>query len=1295
MAPARNRLAELLRATDFAAPRIPVFANTTAAAYPDDPAELAGLLAEHLVRPVRFVDQVEAMFAAGARIFVEVGPRNVLSGLVGGILGDRPHLTVPMDVPGRPALATMLDCLAALAAEGAPVDVRQWFEGRSTGDLDLASLGARPAPRPGLWLVDGGRARPASAPAPQQLTDGAADRLDEFDPGGQQVTESATPSPNGNRTDHADPAHVLGVPDAGPTPGSMAPARLADVPAVGRADQVMDSYHQVMQQFLETQRNVMLAYLGVQDELAGPIVVPPTRERPAITGPDLFGPAVTPPAVAVPAARTAPEQAAVSTTDAMLAAPVDAESTAARPLAGPEPPAEPSGPQVGREELTKRLIQVVSDRTGYPEEMLSLDADLEADLGIDSIKRVEIAGLLLQSLSLPDGTDPDLESMRSGRTLRQIVTAFEQLAATGEPGPQLTGTGNERPFDPVPTDDRRIGRHLPRVVTAPPPGTPGGLADGAIVVVDRGCAVGTATVDRLRAEGRQVLRVVVGPPGAPGADLVVDDPAEPQAVSRLLDDLRQRTDRVAGLVHLAALTSPDPARNAAVDHVCGLFLLVRGLAADLETAARAGGGVVLAATGLGGHLGLDGVGPGGPASAALLGFLKSLAHEWPTVRIKAVDVAPGPAEQVAGQLLDELTADDGLVEVGYRDGVRHMVVVAPADLVGRDAVEPLGPDSVLLATGGARGITAEAVSALVERYPGGTVVLVGRSAADAEDPATAGLTDPRELRRALLKRARAAEEPHSPAAVEAAYRLLLGGRAVAATVRRLRAAGARVEYVACDVRDPAAFGALIDDVYARHGRIDGVIHGAGVIEDRLVEDKDLDSLRRVLTTKLAPAEVLAARLRPEQLRFVAFFSSAAARFGNAGQADYAAANEVLNKLATELDARWPARVVAVGWGPWESGMVSPELRRRFAERGVTLIGVDVGRRCFVDELTYGRKGETEVVIGGSTWNPTPGRNVARPAATPPRPLAVRATAVTGDSLRYAFDLAHDTYLADHRLDGRPVVPFAMVLELVIEAAETFFAPRIVTGVRDLRLRQGILLPAGPGPEPVEVLVTARLGAAADAGGPSAGVLTAEVTVATAAEPARVHYHATVELAAAALPQPPTDPAPSQLDGLPAFPVGVAEAYATMLFHGPLFHAIVEIHGMGRRGARAELRPSVPARCMRAPESARWVLDPVLVDAALQLQVLWARTHWDMTLLPTELGQLRRYADLAPAGDPTPIRHELRIRSESRAPLCHADHYFHDGDGRLLAVITDMVGVGSRALHRLADAQPGSSAATVG
>jgi NAD(P)-dependent dehydrogenase (short-subunit alcohol dehydrogenase family) len=162
--------------------------------------------------------------------------------------------------------------------------------------------------------------------------------------------------------------------------------------------------------------------------------------------------------------------------------------------------------------------------------------------------------------------------------------------------------------------------------------------------------------------------------------------------------------------------------------------------------------------------------------------------------------------------------------------------------------------------------------------------------------------------------------------------------------------------------------ALIDEIYQSFGRLDGVIHGAGIIEDKLVKDKTLDSFDRVLSTKAESAFILSRRLRPESLRFLIFFSSVAGRFGNRGQADYTAANEVLNKLAVYLDHWWPARVVSINWGPWQKrGMVSPELERQFAERGVQLIPPATGRRILDRELRYGRKGDAEVVMAGGEW----------------------------------------------------------------------------------------------------------------------------------------------------------------------------------------------------------------------------------------------------------------------------------------------------------------------------------------
>jgi NAD(P)-dependent dehydrogenase (short-subunit alcohol dehydrogenase family) len=622
------------------------------------------------------------------------------------------------------------------------------------------------------------------------------------------------------------------------------------------------------------------------------------------------------------------------------------------------------------------------------------------------------------------------------------------------------------------------------------------------------------------------------------------------------------------------------------------------------------------------------------------------------VRVKTVEFAPGP--QAAEQLLTELTAGDGLVEVAYRDGRRTQLTLAPAPLDERPADAALDADSVLLVTGGARGITAEIAVELAGRHRP-TLVLVGRTAPGDEDPVTAGIDDPRELRRAIVEAHRRAGNEVTTAVVEEDCRRLLRRRELRENLARLRETGARVEYLPCDVRDAAAFAALIDGVYERHGRIDGVIHGAGVIEDRLVRDKSVASLERVLATKAGAARTLADHLRPDGLRFLVLFSSISGRFGNRGQADYAAACEVLAALAHELDRRWPARVVAIDWGPWRTkGMVSPEVEEQFRRRGVALIDREVGCRLMAGELARGRKGQAEVVIAGVT------------AAVRPLLAGTPARRGTGGELELVrtLDLRHDRYLDDHRVDGRPVLPFAAAMALMAEAAAATGPQLEVAGLRDIRVLQGVTVDEEAG---TAVSITAT---PAQAEGDVAAAIAAP-------DGGRRHYSAVVELAGAAAVGTES---PAPLDDLPPYPLDLDETYRELLFHGPLFQGIAAIEGMDERGARALLRPSAPGRCVAGADGLDWLLDPILLDCALQLQVVWARRHWDVTLLPSQIGACRHAA--VPATRAL-VRHELRIRPGSRPPLCHADHWFYRSDGVLLATLADVVGVGTRALNRLA------------
>ena len=195
----------------------------------------------------------------------------------------------------------------------------------------------------------------------------------------------------------------------------------------------------------------------------------------------------------------------------------------------------------------------------------------------------------------------------------------------------------------------------------------------------------------------------------------------------------------------------------------------------------------------------------------------------------------------------------------------------------------------------------------------------------------------------------------SPREIEAEAARLLRERQVRRTLGRLRSTAASVRYHAADVRDAGAVGAVLADVYARFGRIDGAVHGAVVLEDRLIADKTPDSFARVYRTKVDGARALAAGLRAD-LKFLVLLASVSGVFGNRGQADYAAASDALDTLAGHWAWRGAQaagagpRVVAVDWGPWAGGMVSPELEREYARRGVTLIDPADGIGCLLAEL---------------------------------------------------------------------------------------------------------------------------------------------------------------------------------------------------------------------------------------------------------------------------------------------------------------------------------------------------------
>ncbi len=443
-----------------------------------------------------------------------------------------------------------------------------------------------------------------------------------------------------------------------------------------------------------------------------------------------------------------------------------------------------------RAAITERLLEIVRDRTGYPIESLGLDLDIEADLGIDSIKRVEILGKLrdeFPTLNVPSDSPEAMDALARARTLAAIVGRM--VAPAGPIGEEGSGPVEQCSPDPESLEslilesnprvlDRasHVERRVLEAVEAPPPRHRRGLMSGGrVIVTDDGRGVAAELARRL--EDDDIAAEILGSRERPV------EWTSPSSIEAAVDEVRSR-GAIAGIVHAMPLGQPaseDPTgedwTGRIGDAVKGLFLLARATVPDLESAAERGGSSLIAATTLGGRFawgGDRGEPRFFPGHGGIAGVVKTLAREWPKVRCRTVDLAPeDPAATLAGRLADELFAVDGWAEVGYDRGRRIRLRTVVSSLVRATPAIELTPAEPVVITGGARGITG-LVAAELARAWRPTLLIVGTTPepAGSEPTDTALLIGEAEIKAALHARLRRAGRPSGPADIEASYQSL-------------------------------------------------------------------------------------------------------------------------------------------------------------------------------------------------------------------------------------------------------------------------------------------------------------------------------------------------------------------------------------------------------------------------------------------------------------------------------------------------------------------------------------------
>lgn len=452
----------------------------------------------------------------------------------------------------------------------------------------------------------------------------------------------------------------------------------------------------------------------------------------------------------------------------------------------------------------------------------------------------------------------------------------------------------------------------------------------------------------------------------------------------------------------------------------------------------------LTVTQLDGAFGTQNDGKTSIVGGGLFGMTKSLNIEWSSVFCRAVDLSPNfEAEEAAKLVMSEMHDPDAtIVEVCHNSNGRFTLTTQTTDIPANEKLDTeITKDSVFLVSGGAKGVTATCVKKLAELHQC-KFILLGRSPIEEEEAAIfKGVTNDMELKRLIMQDLKEKGEKPTPAKVGKVFNNLASNREIKETLAAITSMGGQAVYLAVNVLNVGELKKAVAQAEQQIGKVTGVIHGAGRLADKLIQNKTEADFEAVYSVKTEGLLALLQCVNPMTLEHLVLFSSVAGFYGNNGQTDYAIANEILNKSAHLFQKNHPnCHVVSIDWGAWDGGMVSPGLKKMFEAHGVQLIPSEAGAWLMAYELTKANKSEAQVVVGSVL------------------PLAQSHIGEHLQAYRIHRKLTVEAnpFLQHHLIGGNPVLPIVNAISWIANSCEQFYPDFQIARVENTRLFKGIV-----------------------------------------------------------------------------------------------------------------------------------------------------------------------------------------------------------------------------------------------
>jgi enediyne polyketide synthase len=407
------------------------------------------------------------------------------------------------------------------------------------------------------------------------------------------------------------------------------------------------------------------------------------------------------------------------------------------------------------------------------------------------------------------------------------------------------------------------------------------------------------------------------------------------------------------------------------------------------------------------------------------GFARTLHLEHPEVTVCVVDVPAGHAAS-AEWIAAEASVVRGYMEAHYdAQGTRREPRLRLLDELENLNPLPLGPEDVLLVTGGGRGIGAECALALA-RATGARLALLGRSRPEGDG-----------------------------------QRWEAWQAELAANLHRFSDFGVTFDYYTVDITDPEAVRQAIREIESNLGPVTGVLHSAGINAPQRMETLDAAAFLQTVKPKVDGLRNILEAVRGDRLRLLVGFGSIIARSGMPGEADYAAANGWLTRLVEGWQSdHAQCRCLAVEWSVWSGVGMGERLGSIDALRrqGISPISPDQGIEALMQLLRRPLSPVAVVVTG--RFGELPTLKFDPPELPLLRFVERTRLLVPGVELIAEADLSLDTdlYLGDHVYQGSPLFPAVMGLEAMAQAARALARSTDSPAFEDVVFTRPIVVP---------------------------------------------------------------------------------------------------------------------------------------------------------------------------------------------------------------------------------------------